>query len=397
MPDVTFKVLWLAAGVAVLSALLPAFANAEEKAAPRVPSVTVAPVETGEVVGRVSVSGTLVPREEILIYPQVNGYNIEALSVDIGDSVHKGDILAVLNDRTLKAEVARAQAELARAGASVRQAESQIASAQASKTQAETALERSEKLRTSGTVTQASLDDAIASSQTAVAALASAKDGLAVAEAQVQQAEAQLQIARINLDHATLTSPADGVITARNGQIGAIAGSGGEPIFRLIRDGTVEVEVEVIETALGRISLGDTAALGIASVGEVTGSVRRISPTVDPVNRLGTIRIATDAEEGLKPGLSAGGWVITDRRVSLTVPTTAVLTDATGTYVLGVEDKIIERRDVVAGLIWEDRREIISGLSEGDTVVAKAGAFFSDGDTVNPIFPSDDLAAGAAE
>ncbi len=382
-------------GVAVLclgSTLLPgtpARAQSEAAEAPRasVPFVTVAQVVKAQIIGRVPVSGTLVPNQEILVYPQVNGYTIDTLEVDVGDEVQRDQVLATLNARTLDAQQAQAAAERARAEAAVSQAQNQITSAQANATQANQTLQRTQTLRDAGTATQATLDQAIATAQAADAAVASARDGLAVAKAQAQQAQAQLDIAQMNLDHATLRSPAGGIISARNGQIGAIAASGGEPIFRIIRDGVVEVEAEVIENALGGIEVGDKATLDVAGVGNVAGKVRRVSPTVDATSRLGTVRITPVEQAGLRSGVFASGWIVTEERLSLAVPNAAVLTDTQGTYVLSVADGVLRKQPVEAGLIWNDLREILSGLTEGQMVVAKAGAFYGDGDAINPVQP----------
>ncbi len=374
-----------------------ALANSTTPAGPAQPtiaSVTVAPVVEAEIIGRVAISGTLVPKDEVLIYPQVNGSTIDTLVADIGDTVKAGDVLATLNARTLAAQQAQAEAEYARATASVNQAQSQIASARASATRASAALDRAQRLREAGTVTQAALDQALADSQTADAAVASAEDGLAVALAQLQQAQASLDIAKLNVERTTLRATVNGVISARNGQIGAIAASGGEPIFRIIANGVLEVEAEVIETALGQVSVGDRVDLSVAGVGAVTGTVRRIPPTVDPVNRLGTIRIDTGTQGGLRSGVFVSGWIITETRTSLAVPTTALLTDSTGSFVLVEQDGVLEKRPVTAGLIWDGRREILSGLEQGEIVVAKAGSFFGDGDRINPILPA---AEGALE
>ncbi len=348
----------------------------------RVPTVTVVTPERAEVVGQVPVSGTLVAQEEVLVYPQVNGFTIERLLAQVGDSVAAGQLLATLNTRTLVVQVAQAEAEMARIDAAIRQSESQIATAQAALTQAEAQLARTQSLRETGTATQATLDDATAAALTARAGLASANDGLAVTRAQRTQSQAQLDLAALNLDHAQITAPAAGIVSARNGQIGAIAASGGEPIFRIIAGGVVDVELQVIESALGEIGIGDPATLSIASVGTVGGTVSRIAPTVDRANRLAIVTVELDTEVTLRPGLFATGTIETARREALTVPTTAVLTEGGSTYVLTVVDGLIVRVDVTAGLIWEARREIVDGLDDDAVVVARAGAFFIDGDAV---------------
>jgi len=362
---------------------------AEEAIEGRFPATTVAGAVEAEIIDRVPISGTLVPRQEILIYPQVSGYTIDMLNVDIGDRVNAGDVLAELNNRTLTAQLAQAEAEHASSQALERQSQSQITAANATFTQAGLALERTKKLTSAGTMTQASLDQAIASAQSARANLASAMDGLAVSRAQILQTEARLEIAKLNLEHAKVTAPASGLISARNGQVGAIATSVGEPILRLIAGGEIEIEAEVIETALAQVEVGDVVELDIAGVGPVEGKVRLISPLVDPVNRLGMIRIQVEASPDLRAGLYAGGWIIIDQEMSLSVPSSAVLTDAAGSYVLKVEDGVITKQEVVAGLIWKGNRAVLEGLTLSDSVVAKAGAFFADGDQITPIFEED--------
>ncbi len=381
---------WLAPVALLVAALLagaPVYSETSTpvKAQVKVPTVTVAPVKMAEIIGQVFVSGTLVARDEILVYPQVSGFTIDSLTKRIGETVAAGDVLATLATRNLTVQVTQAQAEVTRVEASIRQAQSQINTAQAGLTQAEAQLARNAQLKNRGVGTQANLDDATAAAATARAAFSSATDGLALAQAQRDQVQAQLDLAMLNLDHAQITAPAAGIVSARNGQLGEIASSGGEPIYRIIADGAVDVELEIIESALGAVSVGDPVTLDIASVGTVTGSVLRISPTVDRVNRLAIVTVEVSSENQLRPGLFANGTIETARRTSLTVPTEAILNDSGDTYVLRVKEGVIERSPVIAGLIWEDYREIIDGLVENDMVIARAGAFFIDGDTVNTI------------
>lgn len=351
------------------------------------PSVTVSKVMEGEIVDRVPISGTLVAKEEVLVFPQVSGYSVEKIHYDIGDTVQRGDILSELNSQTLKAQFSQAEAEFARADAAVRQAISQVESSQAAVVQADAALDRSEQLRKSGTTTQASLDQSIAAARTANANLTSVTIGVAVAEAQRQQSVAQLEIARVNLEHAKIISPVNGLISARNIQLGAIATSGGEPNFRIIADGIIEVKAEIIETALGSVKVNNRVELNIAGIGPVLGSVRLISPAVDPTSRLGMIRLKVEASPQLRTGLFASGWLIVDKRTSMIVPNRAVLTSNQDSFVLAIDkDGIIKRTKVDVGTIWSDQREVLGGLELDQTIITKAGAFFADGDQIKPVF-----------
>ena len=352
--------------------------------APALPHVTVATVQTAEVMARIAITGTLIAREEILVTPQVSGFPIEELLHDEGDRVAAGDVLARLDDRTLAAQLVQAQAELARARAAVGQAESQIESTEASGEQSAAALRRTQSLRQSGSATQGALDDATSNDLTAQAAVRAARDGPSVSQAQVQQAEAALNIATLNARNAVIRAPVGGVISERNGRIGAIATTAGASIFRIIAGGEVEMQAEVIETALGQIEVGDPVELTIAGLGNVAGNVRRISPTVDPVQRLADMRISLE-DDGLRPGLFASGWIITERREAPTVPAAAILTTGDGDAVLRVsEDGVFDRVEVRAGILWNGRREVGDTLATGDRVVARAGAFFAEGDRVVP-------------
>lgn len=127
---------------------------------------------------------------------------------------------------------------------------------------------------------------------------------------------------------------------------------------------------------------GDPAKLDIAGIGTLDGKVRIISPRVDPLTRLGKVRISLGSASGLRIGLFASGTVVTDTRNSLVLPVGAVLWDPKGPHVQVVRQGVVERRAVTAGLVSQGMREIHSGLEEGDQVLARAGAFFRDGDKV---------------
>ncbi|MGR3416425.1 efflux RND transporter periplasmic adaptor subunit [Paracoccus sp. (in: a-proteobacteria)] len=375
--------------VVVLGSALPGWAqdaaSGSEAVAQSVPAVTVAPARRAEVQARVPVSGTLVARQKVQVFPQVSGYEITEILVEAGDQVEKGDVLARLSTDTLAAQLAQAEAEYQRARAGVGQARSNIDSAEASLTQAQTSLDRARRLREGGNASQSTLDDAVAAEANARAQAASARDGLAVAQAQLAQAEAARRIARLNLDRATILAPVPGLVVVRNAELGALAGASAEPLFSLIADGAVEMEAEVIETALRQLKMGDPAEISAAGLGKVDGRVRLIPASVDPVTRLGLMRISLDAQAGLRTGLFASGWVITARRDAVTVPATAVLSDSQGDRVQVVADGRVESRPVRAGLLWDGQREIVEGVTEGEQVIARSGAFFRDGDQVRAI------------
>ena len=196
------------------------------------PVVTVTKATPGEVETRISVSGTLVAAEEVLINTRINGYAIESISVEIGDTVEAGDVLAILDDSAPAAELAQAEAELLRATAAIGQAKSQIDASNATLREADATLQRNERLRESGNISAATLDQASAAASSARANVASARDGLNVANAQRTSAESQRDLARVTLARTQIKAPVAGIISARNARLGEIASGGGEPMFR---------------------------------------------------------------------------------------------------------------------------------------------------------------------
>ena len=373
-----------AAWLAVPSAVLAADGAAQPAAAAATaPTVTVAPAGMAQVEARVPLSGTLVARQSVQVYPQVSGFEIVALNAEPGDRVTKGQELARLSDTTLATQLAQAEAELQRAAAGVSQAQSQISSSDAAQKQARAAADRARSLRRSGSGTQATLDQAVAAQAAADAAAASARDGLAVAEATQAQARAARDLAQANLDWTRILSPVDGRVTQRSAQLGGIATAAGEPMFTLIADGSIEFEGEVIEGALQELKAGQEVRLNVAGVGPIQGTVRQLPAAVDPTTRLGLIRVQLPDDDRLLTGLFASGDVITLRREALTVPASAVLSDDDGERVQVVRDGVVETRLIQGGILWQGSREVRDGLAAGENVITRAGAFFATGDQVN--------------
>jgi len=312
------------------------------------PAVSVAVVATTEFTETAVVSGSLVPRDEILVTPEINGYRVLDLKVDEGDRVKKGDVLATLVSESLDAQSAQSDASLARAEAAISRAKSQIQ-------------------------------------------LIASRDGLKLAEAEKAQVEAQRRELEWRRSNTKVTAPEDGLISRRDARIGALASSSAKPMFHIIARGEVELDAEVIETELARIRAGQKARINVAGVGEVTGTVRLVSPEVNKDTRLGRVRIFLGDDPKLRIGGFARGVIDTAQSRGLSVPTAAVVFDSTGAFVQVVRDGRVERRDIETGLVAAGLVEVREGLALGDVVVAKAGTFLRDGDAVRPVHPDSKI------
>ncbi len=355
-------------------------------AAPKPPSVTVMRAGKSEVVETLIVSGSFVPREEILVVPEFEGAAVTEILAEQGDTVKKGQILARLSDTSVMVQFAQNDASIARSDASISQAKAQIAEAQAAFNDAKTALERTSALRRNGVSTVEQLDQRQASFNAAQARFNSAQQLLAIAEADRKAMIAQRDELQIRLDRTQIKAPADGVISRRSIRIGAIASAAQDAMFRIIADGDIELDGEVTEADLPRLKADQKVTISVGGVANtIEGRVRLISPEVNAQTRLGNVRVAIPKGSPVSIGAFGRGIVEIARSSGVTLPMTAVTFQRDGTIAQTVTDGKVAVRKVKTGLIGDGKVEILEGVAEGDMVVARAGTFLRDGDQVTPV------------
>ena len=353
------------------------------------PAVTVVPAERREVVERAVVTGTLVPRDEILVAPEIEGTRITELLVEEGARVEKGQPLARLSLEMIVTQEAANAAAVARAEAAIVQARSQIVQAEAAQVEAGLALARARSLEKSGNATAAVLEQRVSAAQGADGRLAAARGGLQLAEADRATAKAQGAEIALRRARTEIRAPEAGIVSRRTARVGATASAVGEPMFRLIARGEIELEGEIPETAMARLKTGDPVSLVGEGGRTITGRVRRIDPEVDRMTRLGRVRITLAPDPALRIGAFARGTVEVGRRRGITVPLSAVLYAADGAAsVLVVRDDRVEARGIEPGLAADGVLEIRSGVAAGDAVVARASSFLRDGDRVRAVRPA---------
>jgi HlyD family secretion protein len=355
------------------------------------PAITVSKVVVADFVAHATVTGSLIPREEILVSPEVDGFRVLELFADEGSTVRKGQVLARLVSEQLDAQAAQNDAALARSEAAIAQAKSAIVQAEAVAKEAKAQLDRAEPLRKSGYLSGATFDQRESAARAAAAQLAAARDALTAAEADKTQVEAQRRELDWRRKNTDVTAPEDGIVSRRAARIGATASSNAEPMFRIIAKGEVELDAEIVETSLGKIREGQTAVVTVPGTGSFKGEVRLISPEVDRATRLGRLRIFLGNDPALRIGSYAQGSIEIARSRGKSVPAASVTFEPDGAYVQTVEANTVKRRKIRTGLVVRDEIEVIDGLEAGDMVVTRAGTFLRDGDVIRPILPAAKL------
>ncbi len=236
------------------------------------PAVSVMPAAEGTLAATVLVTGTLVARDEVMVSPQIDGLAITAIEAEEGDRVAAGQVLARLSHDALDASLAQNTAQQARADAAVAQAQNAIAEAQASRTAGGLRPSPARRdLVAPGITSRETFDARQQAALVGGRAADASANALRAAEADAALARAQRQELQVRLDRTTMRAPVAGVVSRRTARLGAVVGMAGDPLFRLIADGAVELEAGVPETRLARMRPGQPATLSAGA-----GACRRM-------------------------------------------------------------------------------------------------------------------------
>jgi HlyD family secretion protein len=351
------RIVWtMAAMLAAMPMLsLPAVAQAPDPTPANVQTVSVAVVEPAEFRREVRVSGSLVGRRELPVGVEAAGHRIAQVMVEEGQHVAAGQMLARLDAAMVEAQLQRTEALIREAEAAVREAEGN--------------LRRVEAVRGTGAVSAEQVEQRRTAAASAAARLAVTRADRAEVLARLAQAE--------------IRAPAAGLLVARAAQPGMVVQPGGDPLFRILEDGLVELAAEVPERDLAGVRVGQTARLTLSDGTTATGAVRMVAPTVDARSRLGVVNIAiVESQQTLRPGAFARGTIELERRTALGVPPQAILSLDGRHYVTVIEGGRARRVEVTLGQRGRQAVEVRSGLTAGQRIAAAAGAFLRDGEPV---------------
>jgi multidrug efflux pump subunit AcrA (membrane-fusion protein) len=218
-------------------------------------------------------SGPVVGRDEVPIYSDLAQGRIDKILVDAGQRVKAGAILATVDTAQLKIQKAQQQANKERAVAGVKQQETSLEEAKAQYEQAKSERQRGELTVQTGLISKEMLEQKITAEQLAKTRMQAAKIALSMAQAESKVAVAQMNESDLRLSQAAIRSPVSGLVVERNARTGMILAQNSEPLFMILRDDDLEVELEVSADDAPRLKLGMPVTIQLtASAASPSGS-----------------------------------------------------------------------------------------------------------------------------
>jgi len=319
--------------------------------------VKVFKVRTQKISEKLVYTGVIEARKKIVINPDIGG-KISSIPVEEGDRVRQGQVLAELDTRAIRLQVEQAEAQRAVAEASFRDARNN--------------LERWERLRKESAVSEQQYEQ-----------IKLAHDA---AQSQLRQASATVNLAKFNLDVSIMEAPFDGIIAAKNAEVGDVvnplmggfgAASG---VLTLMDFSTVKISVEVSQTDVVRIAKGQTAYLSVTVYPDEVfeGRVTVVNLAADPLSRKFGVEVQVkNPDLRLKPNTFGNVTLeVSSQENALVIPQQAVLENR---FVYVAEGGKAMKREIAIGLQDTALLEVLEGLREGELVVVEGNYGLDEG------------------
>ncbi|WP_353206269.1 efflux RND transporter periplasmic adaptor subunit [Sphingorhabdus sp.] len=333
-------------------------ASAEAEKAAQAQTVSVVVPGRDTVARTINATGTLAARREIPVGVVGEGGRVLQVYADAGDWVSQGDILVSV-DRSVQAQQAAAL-------------EAQIGVTRADLQLAQNELDRAMQLVARGFISKADVDRKTATRD--------------ATRARVNVANAQLAETRARNARLDIRAPVSGYVLERNVETGQTVSAGSGILFRIAKDGQLELQTKLSEDDLAQVDVGIPATVTPVGTDRVfSGNIWQISPMIDAQSRQGMARVALPFDKALRPGGFASVEVKSGAMTAPVLPESAVQTGPNGSFVYIVsKDNKVKQRPVKVGPVTANGLIIQEGLDGTERVVLYAGGFLNPDETINP-------------
>jgi multidrug efflux pump subunit AcrA (membrane-fusion protein) len=372
-------VIVILSGAAACSHDAPMRSDARAAIDVRVATAAVAPVPQTFEAG-----GVVTARMTAQLSPRIAA-ELRELTVQPGDRVRKGQILAVLDDRDLAANRARAHASVEAARSAAASAGAERESAEARLALARANHQRIEQLRERNSATPQELDRATAELHMADAGVRAARARVDEASASIAAAQAAGRSADATASFSTIAAPFDGLVTNRLLEPGNMAAPG-TPLLTVETTDGFRLEVQVDAARARTIDVGDTVAVELEGQDEadtVTGRVVEVARAIDPGTHAFVVKVQLPAGTAVRSGAFARARFARGGRNALVVPESALVRRGQLSLVFVVDSSRHARmRAITPGARAGDSVEVLAGVQPGETVVVNPPAPLVDGSEV---------------
>ncbi|MFB3778652.1 MAG: efflux RND transporter periplasmic adaptor subunit [Bryobacteraceae bacterium] len=326
-------------------------------------------------------TGTVRARTTGVISSKVMGY-ARQVSFREGDRVRAGQLLVELDSRDLETQVRQAEAARREAEEALAEVDGAIATSKANLGLAQATFKRMEDLFAKKSVSNQEYDEAAARLKVAQAAYDMAASKRAQVLAKGSQAAEAVKAATILREYARITAPFDGLVVEKRVEQGDLVAPGA-PLATVEQEGLYRLEAAVEESRLREIRAGQSVSVALEALGQmVAARVGEIMPSVDAASRSYIVKIDLPPVAGLRSGMFGRAVFTLGKRRAITVPATAILEQGQLRSVLVVEGGHARARMITVGEAFQDRREVLSGLNEGERIVFPLPAGIADGTPV---------------
>lgn len=367
------------------------------------PSAAVATVRLRPAVSSITVPGVFQAYQDVLIHAKVSGY-IKQIFVDIGDRVHTGEVLAILEVPELNAQVDAAQAAVVRDKSEIARTHHDVSRAVAihSAQHVEYARLETAASKLPGLVAQQQLDDKQAQDLSSEAQVDAAKSAYAAAQAKMTEDQATLEHYKALQAYSFVRAPFDGVVTFRYADTGALIAAGTDessnamPIVRLAQSGLLRLRMPVPESDADYMQVGGPAVVRVQATGEtINTKIVRFTRSMDRSTRTMLTEVdIPNADLHLAPGMYADTTFPLQRDgKAMMLPIDAIV-EGDQPYVLIVDaTNHVVKSPVVLGIQGPNFYQVVKGVKVGDRVIVGNQSDYQPGQVVSPSPVDMDLTA----
>jgi RND family efflux transporter MFP subunit len=359
------------------------------------PAVSVVKIARGDLSQTLTLAAEFRPYQEIEVHAKVAGY-VKSITVDVGDRVRAGQLLAVLEIPELENDIVTDEATVRRSGEEVNRAQADLTRAESAHDVAHLGATRLAAViqQRPNLVAQQDIDEAQGRDRVAEAQVSTARAALAAAQEQLAVAKAGQNRTKTMFGYARITAPFSGVITRRYADTGAMiqAGTASQsqamPIVRLSENSTLRLIIQVPESAVSQVRVGAAVEVKVQALDRsFEGTVARFAGKLNPETR--TMETEVDVPNPslqLVPGMYASAVIGTEKaRDVVLAPVQAIdRQDNKATALVVAADGRLQSRTLDLGLEAPDRVEVRHGLTAGDLVVIGSRARLKAGGLVTP-------------